>query len=151
MMKYILILTLLFISASVGATEKEEVCDTLECAKAQAHHIGKTCWDEAYKDDPYSTADMRRADFNANDCMYKAVEEQVRQAFEPTEQEQVLEWIMTGWRGVSQTYWMIFNNNKYCYGRCGTMQHLRNTPFEAQFLEQVLAWLIHANAKKGSI
>lgn len=139
-MKKLLILICFFCSPAVAETHLK--------AQEQAGEIGRGCWEKAFENNPSSTAEMRKAGRHAVECLEAEIKKQVQMGFESDKQEKILGSIQKASVGVSETYWMIFNENKYCSGHCGTMGHVANTPHQAELLEEILAKLIFLNLNK---
>ena len=149
--KYILILTLLFISASVGAVTVEDMSEARKQAEFEARAIDKICWNEAFKDKPDTTRAMWAAAVRNIDCLYQEIEKQVKLAFLPQDHEKMIALIHAAGKNIADIYFEMHTGNRYCYGHCGTMNNITHTVNEMEFLIGVLTDLILMNRVKDSV
>ena len=117
-----------------------------QAVEAEVTSITERCCDYAYKEDPQSEVDMRRAAWDTNDCLIEEIKQQIRQAFTNPEDEQKmlthLEKIRTN---VYCFYGMLYSKNRYCAPDCGPIAAGLNEEELQIILQDMLKRLITLN------
>lgn len=84
-----------------------------------------------------------------DDCLYTAIKKQIIIGFDPNEQQIMLKTLDDTRKSVFRFYDTIYNQNKYCLGKCGTMAHYLAKDDEIELLKNMLSRLIYLNDVKN--
>ena len=119
-------------------------------AKKEADKIYETCATELKnKTDRLTTADMVKENILVNDCLDKAIREEIKKAFEPEKQEEMFAYFKQTRANLLKFYANTYSANKYCDGRCGSMSVLLPYVDENSLLMQMLESLIFLNLERN--
>lgn len=119
-------------------------------AKEQTDKIYETCAAELKNKKAHlTTADMVKENILVNDCLDKAIREEIKKAFEPEEQEEMFADLKQTRTNFLKFYANIYSANKYCNGRCGSMSALLPYVDENSLLIQMLESLIFLNLERN--
>ena len=119
-------------------------------AKEQAEKTFKTCLAEAdNKKDHLTTVDMIEQNILINDCLDKAIKEQIKQGFEQEQQAEMFTYLEQTRTGLLKFYTNLYSANKYCYGYCGSISRIIPYSDENNLLMQMLEDLIFLNLEKN--
>lgn len=108
--------------------------------------ITERCCDYAYKNNPQSYADMRRAAWDTNDCLIEEIKQQIRQAFtNPEDEQQMLKHLDKIRTNTYCFYGMLYTKNRYCAPDCGQIAESLNEDELQIILQDMLKRLITLN------
>ena len=108
--------------------------------------ITERCCGYAYKDDPQTEADLRRAAWDTNDCLIEEIKQQIRQAFtNPEDEQQMLAHLEKIRTNIYCFYGMLYSKNRYCAPDCGPIAAGLNEEELQIILQDMLQRLITLN------
>lgn len=84
-----------------------------------------------------------------NECLENKIKKQIKKAFEPKEQKEILKELEKAKNANFKFYDMIYNSNKYCIGQCGIYAQSLAYEDEARQLKSMLKKLIYLNETKN--
>ena len=84
-----------------------------------------------------------------NECLYTAIKEQIITGFEIEEQKIMLKTLDEARKSVFRFYDNIYNKNKYCLGKCGSLANHMAESDETEFLKNMLSRLLYLNEVKN--
>ena len=126
---------------------------TKETDKEQAKQKAKTIFDECInkvENDKYKTTqDMIERNIKINNCLAEAIKQEIKNGFNPKQQDQMLEYFEQTRSGVWNFYNYIYAANKYCYGQCGSITSLLPYCDEGFMLMQMLERLLYLYIAKN--
>ena len=99
--------------------------------------------------DQETTAGMAKNAYAMNECMFDAVKAEIIKGFNEEQQQEMLEAVKQLRTYTNQFSYIYFNENKYCYGHCGTMDFLFPIADEGIMMRDLLAKLLFLNWHKG--
>ncbi|MCP4392828.1 MAG: hypothetical protein GY804_00930 [Alphaproteobacteria bacterium] len=107
-------------------------------AKEYTAKIAKECAEEAFKNNPTSTADMRRAGHQDVMCLRDAAYKEADKIFEKEKLEEIKKEIEEARSNVGSLYWKIHNSHKGCGISCGTLYHVFHYGPQTRVLEKLI-------------
>ena len=119
-------------------------------AEKKAQEIDDYCTKKCMNDkDQETTAGMAKNAYAMNECMFDAVKAEIIKGFNEEQQQEMLEAVKQLRTYTNQFSYIYFNENKYCYGHCGTMASLFPIADEGIMMRDLLAKLLFLNWHKG--
>ncbi len=115
----------------------------------EVNTITERCCDYAYKDNPETYADMRRAAWDVNDCLMEEIKQQIRQAFDGEEQEKMFKHLEKIRTHIYCFYGALYTKNRYCAPDCGQIAESLNEEELQIILQDMLKRLITLNRKNA--
>ena len=119
-------------------------------AAKKAQEIDDYCTQKCINDkDQETTAGMAKNAYAMNECMFDAIKAEIIKGFNEEQQQEMLEAVKQLRNYTNQFSYTYFNENKYCYGHCGTMAFLFPIADEGIMMRDLLAKLLFLNWHKG--
>lgn len=123
--------------------------DMYQKSKVDAQTVLKKCMNKNFVKQLTATYDSLLALTKANDCIVEAIKKEIKKGFESKEQDEMLQNLKQSRKSVFNFYDKIYNSNKYCVGKCGTMAQFFPYEDETELLQQMLERLIFLNLAKN--
>ena len=120
-----------------------------EQAKQEAKAIFEACVAKVKNDKSQTTQDMIERNIKINNCLAKAIKQEIQKGFDEKQQAQIFTYFEQTRKGVWNFYNDIYAFNKYCYGQCGSITSLLPYNDEGLMLMQMLERLLYLNIAKN--
>lgn len=118
-------------------------------ATENTQKIYKQCIKQFQKKSPVTTIDMMEQNQKINNCLTDAINQEIKKGFDTKNQAQMIEYVSQIREMIQKFYFSIYSENKYCYGRCGTITNILPQIDENKMLMELLEKLSYLNISKS--
>lgn len=118
-------------------------------AKKETSVISDRCYVSAFKHNETSTLSVINASIKQNDCLEQAILKESKELFNAEKQQEIKNILQQIRNSQDRFYDLLYNENKYCNGKCGLMAQVVQQSKVTEYMEQLLYDLLLVRLNKG--